>query len=537
MQPMKKKFLTTIAAALVVGSWADAALDIIPLPLSAQENEGSYQLKSDAVIAYASEEAKAPAEMLAMYLRQSTGFDLAVVEGKQGAITLVINDAVEAKEGYLLDVSEGVKLEASTAQGLFYAAQTLRQLLPAQVYAPTKQDQTWSIPQCNIKDAPRFAWRGIHLDVSRHFMPKDDVLKFIDTLATLKINTLHMHLTDDQGWRIEIKKWPKLTEVGAWRKETLIGHRSEKPRKFDGKPHGGFYTHEDIRELVAYAEERHITIVPEIDMPGHMQAAIAAYPELGCTDGPTEVRTEWGISSDILNPEESTVQFCKDVLTEVIELFPSEFIHVGGDEAHKKYWESSQRVQELIKERGLKDEHEMQSWFIKQMDDFLVSKGRRLIGWDEITEGGLAPNAAVMWWRGKAIEEVKHAIAAGHDVVVANSGALYFDKYQSASKDKKKTEPLAIGGAVTLDKVYNFEPTAGLGEKAAQKVLGAQGQLWREYIPTTEQLEYMAFPRACALAEMTWLPRENLDYQGFLKRLPTQEQRFEAAGVNYRKQK
>ena len=510
-------------------------INLIPQPLEMKEVGKGFVLKSDSAISYASAEAKASAEMLAASLRPATGFDFSVSPGTEGDIVFCkTKDSKLGKEGYTLKITDHVAIEASTPTGLYYGGQTLRQLLPTAIFSKTKQSTDWALPGIEIRDMPRFQWRGIHLDVSRHFMPKKDVLKFIDTLATLKINTLHWHLTDDQGWRIEIKKWPKLTEVGAWRKETLIGHRSKKPKKYDGKKHGGFYTHEDIREVVAYAQKRHVTIVPEIDMPGHMQAAIAAYPELGCTGEPAEVRTEWGVSSNILNPEESTVQFCKDVLAEVVELFPSEFIHVGGDEAHKKNWVKSERVQELIKERGLKDEHEMQSWFIKQMDDFLVSKGRRLIGWDEITEGGLAPNAAVMWWRSKAIDEVKHAIAEGHDVVVANSKNLYFDKYQTADK---KNEPLAIGGKILLETVYAFEPTAGLGEKAAAKVLGAQGQLWREYIPTTEQLEYMAFPRACALAEMTWLPREKLKYDEFVKRLPAQEKRFEAAGVNYRKQK
>jgi hexosaminidase len=382
----------------------------------------------------------------------------------------------------------------------------------------------------------------LHLDVSRHFMPKEDVMRFIDTMASLKFNTFHWHLTDDQGWRIEIKKYPKLTEVGAWRNGTLAGHirdyhEKEIPYEYDGVRHGGFYSQDDLREVVAYAADRYITIVPEIDMPGHMQAAIAAYPELGCTTNPLPVKMEWGISRNILNPEESTVQFCKDVLTEVMELFPSEFIHIGGDEAKKDQWEASERIEQLREERGLKDMHEMQSWFIKQIDEFLVANNRRLIGWDEIAEGGLAENAAVMWWRGKSgqthgQEIAKNAAKAGHDIVVAANGSLYFDYYQS--KDKRN-EPLAIGGFLPLQQVYNFEPVIeGLDGNTAAHILGAQGQIWTEYIPNMKHAEYMAFPRACALAELVWLPKDQKNYAGFLERMKVQEQRFDAAGINFK---
>ena len=367
-------------------------------------------------------------------------------------------------------------------------------------------------------------------------------MRFIDTMASLKFNTLHWHLTEDQGWRIEIKKYPKLTEVGAWREKTVVGHirdyREKKiPYEYDGVRHGGFYTQEAIREVVAYAAERQITIVPEIDMPGHMQAAIAAYPELGCTTNQLPVKAEWGICKNILNPEESTVQFCKDVLTEVMELFPSEFIHIGGDEAKKDQWEASERIQQLREERGLKDMHEMQSWFIRQIDDFLVANGRRLIGWDEIAEGGLAENAAVMWWRGKAgqthgLEIAKKAAQDGHDIVVAANGSLYFDYYQS--KDKKN-EPLAIGGFLPLETVYHFEPVIeGLDEATAAHILGAQGQIWTEYIPDMKHAEYMAFPRACALAEQAWLPAKQKNFSDFMERMKKQEQRFSAAGINFK---
>jgi hexosaminidase len=526
-----------IAAFAVTTSFAAPAL--IPQPLELKTSGGSFELKPGAVIAYADAAGKQPAELLAAQLRPATGFKLPVQQGANGDIVFSrSNDSSLGKEGYRLCVTDHVSLAASGAAGLFFSAQTLRQLLPPDIFAEETIDRTWNIPTVEIRDVPRFAWRGLMLDASRYFMPKEDVLKFLDTMASLKFNTMHWHLTDDQGWRIEIKKYPKLTEIGAWRDNTVIGHARENRKKLnlDGVRHGGFYTQDDLREIVAYAAARHITIVPEIDMPGHMQAAIAAYPELGCTDDPVSVKQMWGISQIILNPEESTIQFCKDVLAEVMELFPSEFIHIGGDEAKKNQWEKSVRIQQLREERGLKDMHEMQSWFIKQMDDFLVANDRRLIGWDEIAEGGLAQNAAVMWWRGKkgraGTEIAKKAAQDGHDIVIASNSHLYFDYYQG--KDKK-SEPLAIGNYLPLEEVYAFEPIMeGLTDEEAKRVLGAQGQLWREYMPTTEQVEYMAFPRALALAELAWLPKDKKDYASFLERAKVQEKRFDAAGVNYR---
>ncbi|VGO21908.1 Beta-hexosaminidase [Pontiella sulfatireligans] len=525
---------TTILCVLIAGSATFATPALIPLPLEMKETGKTFELKSAATISYADAAARPTAELLAAQLRPSTGFRLPVKAGAAGDIVFqTLEDSGNGAESYELCVKQYVQISASSSAGLFYGAQTLRQLLPPEIYSTEKVSRDWNVPTVAIKDVPRFGWRGLMLDVGRHFMPKEDVLKFIDTMSTLKFNTFHWHLTEDQGWRIEIKKYPKLTEVGAWRKETVAGHLRAKPRKYDGKRHGGFYTQDDIREVVAYAAERHITIVPEIDMPGHMQAAIAAYPELGCTSNQLPVKVEWGVNPNILNPEESTVQFCKDVLTEVMELFPSEFIHVGGDEARKNQWEASERIQQLREERGLKDMHEMQSWFIKQIDDFLVANGRRLIGWDEIAEGGLAENAAVMWWRGKkGLPAALQAAADGHDIVVAATSYLYFDYYQS--KDKKN-EPLSIGGFLPLGKVYGFEPILeGMDETTASHILGAQGQVWTEYIPNMKQAEYMAFPRACALAELAWLPKEQKNYEHFLERMKVQEQRFDEAGVNYR---
>ena len=530
---MKKLILLTMLASSVM-----AAPSIIPQPVEMKETGGSFELTSDAVIAYADETARQPAELLATQLRSATGFNLPVVAGAKGDIVFqTLEDDSLGSEGYELRITSHVSIKAPSAPGLFYGAQTLRQLLPPATYSPEKVSKPWKIPAVEIRDVPRFGWRGTHLDVARHFMPKEDVLRFIDTMASLKLNTFHWHLTEDQGWRIEIKKYPKLTEVGAWRDETLVGHFRDKPHKYDGKRHGGFYTQDEIREVVAYAAERHITVVPEIDMPGHMQAAIAAYPELGCTTNKAIVKREWGISTTILSPEESSIEFCKEVLTEVMDLFPSKYIHIGGDEAKKDQWEASDRIQQLREERGLKDMHEMQSWFIKQLDDFLVEHGRRLIGWDEIAEGGLAENAVVMWWRGKygydRGEIPKKAARDGHDVINASNSHLYFDYYQSEDEAK---EPLAIGGFLPLGKVYGYDPIIpGLDEQAASHIMGAQGQLWTEYMPDMEAVEYMAFPRVCALAELVWLPGGQKDYAGFLGRMKVQEKRFDAAGVNHRK--
>ena len=520
---------------------ASAFGSVIPQPVEMKETGGEWELTAGAVIHYSGRAAKQPAEMLAQQLRPATGFKLPVKRKMPWSsiagniVFQILKKPLLGTEGYELRVTDHVSIGAPTSAGLFYGAQTLRQLFPPEIYSKNPVSKAWKINVVEIIDFPRFGWRGMHLDVARHFMPKEDVMRFIDTIASLKFNHFHWHLTEDQGWRIEIKKYPKLTEVGAWRKQTVAGHLRDKPRKYDGKPHGGFYTQDEIREVVAYAAERHITIVPEIDMPGHMQAAIAAYPELGCSTNQLEVKMEWGICKNILNPEESTVQFCKDVLTEVMDLFPSEFIHIGGDEAKKNQWEASPRIQQLRQERGLKDMHEVQSWFIRQIDDFLVTNGRRLIGWDEIAEGGLAENAAVMWWRGHGKEGLSIAMNAaeqGHDIVVASTSHLYFDYYQG--KDKK-AEPLAIGGHLPLEKVYAFDPViTGLSPQAAGHVLGAQGQLWTEYMKDMKHVEYMAFPRACALAELVWLAQEQKNFESFLTRMKIQQLRFDAAGINYR---
>jgi hexosaminidase len=532
-----------LAATLTAQTPASSPIAIIPLPTRLTAGRGHFALTASAAIA-TDPGLKAQGRQLADMLNTPTGFDLRVRSGASpaaGFIALRIDKRLAkalGEEGYRLDATtKGVTIRAATAHGVFHGMQTLRQLLPVDVYRQAKvAGIAWTVPAVAIEDTPRFPWRGAHLDVSRHFMPKEFVKKYIDLLAIQKMNTFHWHLTDDQGWRLEIKKYPKLTDVGAWRAETLVGHevRDSSPeaarRTFDGRKHGGFYTQDDVREIVAYAAARFVTIVPEIEMPGHSQEVVAAYPELGSTDGTVQPRTRWGVSPYLLNPSDRTVAFMQDVLAETMALFPSPWIHVGGDEAVKDQWTANPRIQARIKELGLKDENELQSWFIRQMDAYLTSHGRRLIGWDEILEGGLAPNAAVMSWRG--LDGALAAARSKHDAVLTPSGWTYFDSYQTRDTTH---EPLAIGGFVPLEKVYTWEPMPDALEPEFQKyILGVQGQLWSEYLQDARQVEYAAYPRLTALAEVGWTPTARRALDGFLSRMAVHLQRLKILDVNFR---
>lgn len=512
---------------------------IIPKPVQMTVQGGGFRLTSETIIV-ADEAALPEARQLAQQLQPATGFPVEIRNVRAGSgpvIELKTDPSLDrfGPEGYRLTVTPRlVSIAAPQTAGLFYAGQSLMQLLPPEIFQETKVSGVdWTIPYVQIEDYPRFQWRGALLDTSRHFMPKKFVKRFIDLLALHKMNTFHWHLTDDQGWRLEIKKYPKLTEVGAWRKETVVGNmedKSQKDLKFDGIPHGGFYTQDDAREVVEYARAHHVNVVPEIEMPGHAQAAIAAYPELGNTGQKLEVFTQWGVDENIFSPKESTITFLQDVLTEVVELFPSPYIHTGGDEAVKTQWKASSVAQARIKELKLKNEEELQGYFTRRMDEFLNSKGRRLIGWDEILEGGVAPNATVMSWHGE--KGGIDAARAGHDVVMTPTDYTYFDYYQS--KDISK-EPLAIGDYLPLGVVYNYEPLAKeIPREYAKHVLGSQGQIWTEYIPNPKQVEYMAYPRLTALSEVTWTPPEKRDYSDFLSRLKTHLKRLDALKVNYR---
>jgi len=431
-------------------------------------------------------------------------------------------------EGYRLEVGDsGVDLRARTPAGLFHAAQTLLQLFPAGVFGPTADSAVmWTVPHVSILDTPRFSWRGMHLDVCRHFFPVEFVKRYIDYLAMYKMNTFHWHLTDDQGWRIRIEQYPRLTEVGAWRDGSMVGPYSD--MKFDSVRYGGYYTQDQVREVVAYAAARHVTVVPEIEMPGHSLAALASYPELSCTGGPFEVGKAWGVYEDVFCPTETTFTFLENVLDEVCALFPGRYIHIGGDECPKTRWKECANCQALMKKEGLADEHELQSWFIRRIERYLNSKGKQIIGWDEILEGGLAPNAAVMSWRGT--EGGITAARQKHHVVMSPGSHCYFDHYQG----DPAFEPLAIGGFTPVEKVYSYEPVPEeLGPEEARYIMGAQGNLWAEYIATPEHAEYMAMPRMGALAEVLWSPRRGRSWEDFLPRLIRHMAVLDLLGVNY----
>lgn len=530
-------------------------LSIIPKPDFITETEGCFRVSGSVSVIAASETADRPALLLSRYLVQA-GFTLVNEDGTAGSKTPSIILKAEGEpdfdehgfcnESYTLKVtSKGVQLTAENRVGLSRGIQTFRQLLPAELLngscglSPFAKDaaaaaphdfgmQPVCIPCCTITDTPRFPWRGVHLDTARHFLPIADVARFIDLIALHKYNRLHFHLTEDQGWRIEIKQFPRLTEVGAWRSETLLGHYRQTPRTFDGKRHGGFYTQAELKTLTAYAAEREVEIVPEIDMPGHMQAAIAAYPEWGCTGDRLPVREMWGISPFILNVEPSTVKAMKQILGEVMDIFPGKYIHVGGDEAPKALWEISKQVQKRMAEYGARNEDELQSWFIRQMDEFITAQGRRTIGWDEILEGGLAPNAAVMSWRGE--DGGIAAAMQNHHVVMTPTQYTYFDYYQDLPENE---EPLAIGGFLPVSKVYSYEPVPQtLPADKHHLVLGSQAQHWSEYIPDRNTLLYMAFPRLCALSEVLWMQKDKKNYTDFLSRLKQHRRRLETLGVN-----
>ena len=524
-----------IAAALValaaVAPVDTAPVAIIPAPSRLERRDGVFVVDAGLHVVLArpgSESMERLRSLAVAVLESSLSRPLAGTGGLQDGLVLELDrgEVSLGREGYRLEISPaGMRLTAAGEPGLFYGIQTLRQLFPA----PGGVHDGWAIPSLVIEDVPRFTWRGLHLDVGRHFFPPEFIKRYIDLMAQWKLNTFHWHLTEDQGWRIQIRKYPRLTSVGSRRRETVL-EKNLDPYVGDSTPYRGFYTQDEVREIVAYAAERYVTIVPEIEMPGHSLAALAAYPRLACTPGPFEVGTTWGVFEDIYCPSEATFTFLEKVLTEVMELFPSTFIHIGGDEAPKARWKKSPLAQRIIRREGLKDEHELQSWFIHRIDRFLTAHGRRLVGWDEILEGGLAPGATVMSWRGTA-----GGIAAareGHDVVMTPGSHLYLDRYQAAPD----SEPLAIGGFLPMQKVYEFEPVpAELTPEEARHVLGAQGNVWTEYMPTGEQVEYMAWPRALALAELVWSPRERRDWEDFQSRLPVSLKLLEAEGVNYRK--
>lgn len=538
---MNKKLLTGALAAMAfllpstaAGQTAD--FNIIPRPQQVNvSNDAPFTLSAKTVISLGtnSQDMKRNANMLASYIEQATGIRPTVGKSKNGAaIILTIDKTIANAEGYKLDAdAKQIRIAGASAAGVFYGIQTLRKSLPLVNGKASKV----SIPAVHIADAPRFAYRGTHLDVSRHFVTADSVRQFIDILALHNINRFHWHLTDDQGWRIEIKKYPLLTQIGSKRAQTVIGHNSG---KYDGKPYSGFYTQKQIRDIVKYAADRYITIVPEIDLPGHMQAALAAYPDMGCTGGPYEVWQKWGVSDNVLCAgNDKTLTFIDNVLKEITQLFPSKYIHVGGDECPKTQWQKCPKCQARIKALNLeaKDGHSaeerLQSYIITHASNYLKSLGRNTIGWDEILEGGLAEGATVMSWRGES-----GGIAAAkqhHDVVMTPNSYLYFDYYQSLDK---ANEPLAIGGYLPLETVYSYEPMPKeLTADEARHIIGVQANIWTEYMPTFKQMQYMALPRLAALSEVQWSQPALKDYNSFTNRLTEFAHLYDRLGYNYAK--
>ncbi len=511
----------------------EANYQVIPMPLevTVAEQAAPFLLTNGTNVMYPEGNVKMQknAEFLASYVKDLTGKVLNVAPGTEGKGIVLQVAEMANPEGYNLKVNADQVLISGSEAGVFYGIQTLRKSIPAAMGADI------SLPAVEIKDEPRFAYRGAMLDVARHFFSVAEVKRFIDMLALHNINRFHWHLSEDQGWRIEIKSRPKLIEVGSKRSETVIGHNSG---EYDGIPYSGHYTQEEAKEIVAYAADQHITVIPEIDMPGHMLAALASYPELGCTGGPYEVWKIWGVSDDVLCAgNDETLKFIEDVLAEIIEIFPSEYIHVGGDECPKTRWTTCPKCQARIKELGLKaDEHhtaeeKLQSFIIKHAETFLNKHGRQMIGWDETLEGGLAPNATVMSWRGEGggIEAAKQK----HDVIMSPNTYLYFDYYQS--KDTE-LEPEAIGGYLPLERVYSYEPMPkSLTPEEQKYIIGVQANMWTEYVPTFSQVEYMELPRMAALSEIQWSAADKKNYDCFLSRLPQLVSLYDVYNYNYAK--
>ena len=519
-------FITSCGSQSVSDKSYNQGINLIPAPVSLQQLDGKFNLTSSTTFQASTEESKVVADFFAKKLKTSTGFDLAVKES-EGDIVLGINPNLEInEEGYKLEVTpDNILIAAKTPAGLFYGMQTVLQLLPAEIESKSVVNTEWSLPCVSIEDAPRFSYRGLMCDPCRHFMTVEEVKRQIDVMAMLKINTFHWHLTEDQGWRMEIKKYPKLTEVGATRQEG------------EGTTHSGFYTQEEMKEVVAYAAERFITVIPELETPGHELAAIAAYPHLSCTGEEVTPRIIWGVEDLVMCPGKGNMfDFLEDVVKEMVEIFPSEYYHIGGDECPKGSWKKCPDCQALIKKLGLKakdghsPEERLQSYVIGRMEEMLAKYGKKIIGWDEILEGGLSPNATVMSWRGEQ-GGIASALQS-HDVIMTPAGnGMYIDAFQGDSK----IEPVAIGGYSTLEKVYSYNPVPDtlvtMGK--AHHILGVQANTWSEYMYTNDIREYRTYPRAVALAEIAWTALDKKDYKDFERRMNNAYVRLDGIGVNY----
>jgi hexosaminidase len=532
--PMKYLLSLFAAAILLVACSVEppGPIHVVPKPVTVKPGTKTLAVEQELNIVASAEDEKNVASLLQGYLK-GVAIEASVSEQPSPDKTnlLLKTETGSGKESYSLAVNgDGIEIKASDGAGLFYGAQTFMQLV--------SPDKTGVInyPYVEINDAPRFPYRGLHLDVGRHMFPIEFIKKYIDLMARHKYNRFHWHLTEDQGWRIEIKKYPRLQEVAAYRNQTVIGKASTRnrptdPGRYDKTRYGGFYTQEEVKEVVAYAAQRYITVVPEIELPGHALAALTAYPNLGCTGGPYKVAETWGVFDDVFCAgKEDAFLFLQDVFDEIIPLFPGEYIHVGGDECPKAEWKKCPHCQKRIKTEKLKDEHELQSYFIQRMEKYLNSKGKKIIGWDEILEGGLAPGATVMSWRGEegGIEAAKQ----NHDVIMTPTKWCYFDYYQ----DSLKSDPLATGLYLPVKQVYSYEPEPPqLKAEEAKHILGVQANVWTEFIKDTAYLEYMVYPRACAMAEVAWSAKGTRDYNDFLIRMSTHMKRLDAWNVNYAK--
>lgn len=538
----KTLLLSFLAAALIsCGSENRSSINVVPYPNEVTLKTGTFNAKG-AGFHYSPEFDGMTQDIITNFadrLSLVSGSISAVNEGSGNKGFIFIYDATMPEESYNLKISrKAATVKASSLRGVNYAVQTLKQMLPVQIFGTSPaEEQEWILPCAEINDAPRFSYRGMHMDVSRHFFDMDMVKKYIDIMEVHKLNKLHWHITDDQGWRIEIKKYPKLTEVGSIRKQTLIGH-VKKNMTYDGKPYGEgcWFSQDQIREIIAYAAAKGIDIIPEIDLPGHMLAALAAYPEYGCTGGPYEVWGRWGVAEEVLCAgNEKTMEFLENILAEVAGLFPSEYIHIGGDECPKVRWEKCPKCQAKIRELGLKDdeefkaEHYLQSYVMNRMTSFLAEKGKKIIGWDEILEGELAEGAVVMSWRG--VSGGIKAARMGHDAIMTPNTFFYLDYYQS---DDKENEPLGIGGYLPIEKCYSYEPFAdGMTEEEKAHILGVQANLWTEYIATEEHLEYMLLPRMAALSEVQWCQPSNKDWMRFCDSADEFCSIYDTMGYNY----
>jgi hexosaminidase len=537
---MRNLLLAMLLIASVPCFSQQQSVNIIPQPASVEIKNGTFTINNQTTIFYTQKGIEKSIGFLNDYLKANYGFASPVQKKNlypEGKISIQYDPKkITAQNGYSLKITGNqVEITGHDEPGVFYAIQTLIQLLPIE------RLNSLAIQQCTVIDSPRFSYRGLHLDCGRHFFPVDFVKQYIDFIAMHKMNTFHWHLTDDQGWRIEIKKYPKLTQVGGCRNGTIIGHHPGTGN--DNKSYCGYYTQQQIKEVVQYAADRYITIIPEIEMPGHASAAIAAYPQLSCFpdqnttiakgvtwSGDTtgkQVQQSWGVYPDVFAPTDYTFNFLENVLDEVMQLFPSKYIHIGGDECPKDYWKRSEFCQNLIKEKGLKDEHGLQSYFISTIEKYLNNKGRQIIGWDEILEGGLAPNATVMSWRGEkgGIEAAKQQ----HSVIMTPTTYVYFDYSQTKQEDS-----LTIGGYLPLETVYKYEPLpAELSSVEQQYIIGAQANLWSEYVPSGSKAEYMIFPRVDALSEVLWSPKEARNWDDFKNRLQQQFKRYDLLNVHY----